>query len=147
MYTYIYIAGTAAQLRNPTPTLAMCMHACMHACTRTCTHTCSHMLAHAHAPSHLQVINPSETFGEIMVDYNHVECSSACITALAAFAQRHPQHRAADIARAVRRGIKYIKRWVRRCVGVQPAAGVAMGWDVAQGGRGAEAADSTIRVA
>jgi cycloartenol synthase len=62
----------------------------------------------------LQVINPSETFGEIVVDYNHVECSSACITALTAFTQAQPQHRAAEIAAALRKGIKYLKR----CAGV-----------------------------
>ena len=37
-----------------------------------------------------QVLNPAETFGDIIVDYSYVECSSACITALAAFAARHP---------------------------------------------------------
>ena len=56
------------------------------------------------------MLNPSETFGEIIVDYNHVECSSACITALTAFAQQYPEHRAAEIARAVKRGVSYIKR-------------------------------------
>lgn len=61
-------------------------------------------------PSPKQVLNPSETFGEIIVDYNHVECSSACITALTAFAQQYPEHRAAEIARAVKRGVSYIKR-------------------------------------
>eukprot|EP00951_Prasinocladus_malaysianus_P003621 scaffold25518_cov31-Prasinocladus_malaysianus.AAC.2 len=33
----------------------------------------------------LEWINPSETFGDIVIDYTYVECSSACITALAAF--------------------------------------------------------------
>lgn len=56
------------------------------------------------------MVNPSETFGEIMVDYNHVECSSACVTALTAFRARHPDHRADEIARSLRRGIKYLKR-------------------------------------
>lgn len=38
----------------------------------------------------LQVLNPAETFGDIIVDYSYVECSSACITGLAAFAARYP---------------------------------------------------------
>ena len=63
------------------------------------------------SPHPPQIVNPSETFGEIMVDYNHVECSSACITALAAFAATHPQHRSGEIAGALRRGIRYLKRW------------------------------------
>ena len=33
----------------------------------------------------LELINPSETFGDIVIDYSYVECSSACITALSAF--------------------------------------------------------------
>lgn len=61
-------------------------------------------------PAWRQIINPSETFGEIVVDYNHVECSSACITALTAFAGRYPAHRAHEIGAALRRGIKYLKR-------------------------------------
>jgi cycloartenol synthase len=31
------------------------------------------------------MLNPSETFGDIMVDYSYVECTSACITALTSF--------------------------------------------------------------
>ena len=31
-----------------------------------------------------EVFNPAETFGDIMIDYDYVECSSACVTALAA---------------------------------------------------------------
>ncbi|PRW45118.1 Cycloartenol synthase isoform A [Chlorella sorokiniana] len=57
----------------------------------------------------LEVLNPSETFGEIIVDYNHVECSSACITALTAFRRQYPEHRTAEIERALKRGITYIK--------------------------------------
>lgn len=37
----------------------------------------------------LELINPAETFGDIVIDYDYGECSSACITALAAFMQRH----------------------------------------------------------
>ena len=29
-----------------------------------------------------EMLNPSEVFGDIMIDYSYVECSSACITAL-----------------------------------------------------------------
>lgn len=57
----------------------------------------------------LEMINPSETFGDIVVDYCYVECSSACITALTAFQKTYPNHRAAEIHRSLERGIKYIK--------------------------------------
>jgi cycloartenol synthase len=37
----------------------------------------------------LELINPAETFGDIVIDYDYVECSSACITAIAAFIARN----------------------------------------------------------
>lgn len=36
------------------------------------------------------MLNPAETFGDIIVDYSYVECSSACITGLAAFHSDYP---------------------------------------------------------
>jgi cycloartenol synthase len=62
----------------------------------------------------LETINPSETFGDIVIDYSYVECSSAAVTALAAFRAAHPAHRAADIDASIRRGIKYIKSIQRK---------------------------------
>ena len=38
----------------------------------------------------LQIINPSETFGDIVIDYSYVECASACMTSLAEFAHKVP---------------------------------------------------------
>eukprot|EP00878_Enallax_costatus_P022882 GHUV01024316.1.p1 GENE.GHUV01024316.1~~GHUV01024316.1.p1 ORF type:complete len:552 (+),score=141.41 GHUV01024316.1:1059-2714(+) len=38
----------------------------------------------------LEIINPAETFGDIVVDYSYVECTSACVTALTAFQKLHP---------------------------------------------------------
>lgn len=57
----------------------------------------------------IELLNPAETFGDIMVDYSYVECSSACITALAAFRKRVPGHREAEIATALRRGRAFIE--------------------------------------
>ncbi|KAK9815761.1 hypothetical protein WJX72_009078 [[Myrmecia] bisecta] len=57
----------------------------------------------------LEVINPSETFGEIMIDYDYVELSSACITALTAFRKRHPGHRNPEIVASLQRGANYIR--------------------------------------
>jgi len=56
----------------------------------------------------LEVLNPAETFGDIIVDYSYVECSSACITALGAFRAKYPEHRAAEVNRALTRGRDYI---------------------------------------
>lgn len=57
----------------------------------------------------LELINPSETFGDIVIDYSYVECSSACVTALCAFLDAFPSHpRRREIERALARGKKYI---------------------------------------
>jgi cycloartenol synthase len=60
-------------------------------------------------PEWLELLNPSETFGDIMIDYSYVECSSSSITALAAFRQLHPGHRRADVDASVASGVKYVK--------------------------------------
>jgi cycloartenol synthase len=60
-------------------------------------------------PTNHQLINPSETFGDIVIDYPYVECSSACITALAAFHHAQPAHRTRQILGSIRKGIKFIK--------------------------------------
>jgi hypothetical protein len=46
-------------------------------------------------PSLVQKFNPAETFGDIMIDYDYVELSSACITGLALFRKDYPHHRSA----------------------------------------------------
>ena len=57
----------------------------------------------------LQILNPAETFGDIMLDYSCVECSSACITALTAIRRRYPGHRASEVERALSRGGSYVR--------------------------------------
>ena len=49
-----------------------------------------------------QKFNPAETFGDIMIDYDYVELSSASMTGLAAFAKKFPNHRAEEIQGALR---------------------------------------------
>ena len=58
----------------------------------------------------MQLINPSETFGDIVIDYSYVELTSACVTALTAFQERHPGHRTAEVYRACREGKAYLLR-------------------------------------
>jgi len=53
-------------------------------------------------------MNPSEVFGDIMIDYSYVECSCASMTALASFRRKFPEHRAAEIEGALRRGGRFI---------------------------------------
>lgn len=59
----------------------------------------------------LELSNPSETFGDIVVDYSYVECTSACMTALAAYREARPDtpHGRA-IANALATGRRFILR-------------------------------------
>ena len=49
----------------------------------------------------LEILNPAETFGDIIVDYSYVECSTACITAICNFKELVPEYRAKDIKQAL----------------------------------------------
>ena len=57
----------------------------------------------------LQLINPSETFGDIIIDYSYVELSSAAMTGLADFREAYPAHRRGEVAKALSSGTKYIE--------------------------------------
>lgn len=56
-----------------------------------------------------ELLNPSEAFGDIMIDYSYVECSCASLGALVAFARDFPNHRADEIKNAVTRGRNFLK--------------------------------------
>lgn len=62
----------------------------------------------------LETLNPSETFGDIMVDYSYVECTSACITALCAFEKKYPTHRTQEIQAALGKAEKFIRSIQRK---------------------------------
>ena len=49
------------------------------------------------AGSVMELINPAEVFGDIMVDYTYVECTSAVMQALRHFMGQFPDHRAREI--------------------------------------------------
>ncbi len=61
-----------------------------------------------------EMLNPSEVFGDIMIDYSYVECTSACITALKTFAQDIPDHRSAEVLNAIQAGRQFIKSIQRK---------------------------------
>jgi squalene/oxidosqualene cyclase-like protein len=54
-------------------------------------------------------LNPSEVFGDIMIDYSYVECSMAVLTALADYREMYPEHRAADIQHSIDKGRAFLK--------------------------------------
>ncbi len=60
------------------------------------------------APEWLELLNPSEVFGNIMIDYSYVECSSACVQSLIRFSKHYPDYKKQEIEQAVRKGISYI---------------------------------------
>ncbi|KAK8615214.1 hypothetical protein V6N13_068994 [Hibiscus sabdariffa] len=55
----------------------------------------------------LELINPSEIFGDIVIDYPYVECTSAAIQALAAFRESHPEHRRHEVDQCIQKATKY----------------------------------------
>jgi squalene/oxidosqualene cyclase-like protein len=59
-------------------------------------------------PKSLERLNPSEIFGNIMIDYSYTECTSACVQALAEFKNHFPGYRQAEIEEAIRKGIAFI---------------------------------------
>ncbi len=61
-------------------------------------------------PRWLEKLNPSNCFGDIMIDYPYVECTAASMLALEQFRERYPNDREADIARAIARGKSYLLR-------------------------------------
>lgn len=59
-------------------------------------------------------LNPSEVFGDIMIDYSYVECSMATLTALVDFAEAFPCHRPDDIKHSIDKGRAFLKSIQRR---------------------------------
>lgn len=56
-----------------------------------------------------EIFNPAQVFGDIMVDYSYVECSSACVQALTAFSHHFPESKLVSKAmRAASIGVDFI---------------------------------------
>ncbi|XP_061091705.1 lanosterol synthase [Conger conger] len=58
----------------------------------------------------LELLNPSEVFGDIMIDYTYVECTSAVMQALKHFHQGFPDHRPEEIRSTLRDGLEYCRK-------------------------------------
>ncbi|XP_039336368.1 lanosterol synthase [Saimiri boliviensis] len=61
----------------------------------------------------LELLNPSEVFGDIMIDYTYVECTSAVMQALKHFHKHLPDHRAAEIRETLKQGLEFCRRQQR----------------------------------
>jgi lanosterol synthase len=56
----------------------------------------------------LELLNPSEVFGDIMVDYTYVECTSAVMQCLHHFHHQYPHYRSDEIQQCLLKGLEYI---------------------------------------
>ncbi|KAK4755822.1 hypothetical protein SAY87_009579 [Trapa incisa] len=59
--------------------------------------------------SWLEMINPAETFGDIVIDYPYVECTSAAIQSLTSFKRLYPGHRREEVGNCIERAVKFIE--------------------------------------
>eukprot|EP00928_Gymnodinium_smaydae_P054049 TRINITY_DN37892_c0_g1_i1.p1 TRINITY_DN37892_c0_g1~~TRINITY_DN37892_c0_g1_i1.p1 ORF type:complete len:834 (-),score=165.87 TRINITY_DN37892_c0_g1_i1:132-2582(-) len=60
-----------------------------------------------------EILNPACVFGNIMIDYSYVECSSSAMQALVQFRAQFPDHRSREIAASVERGARFIEAMQR----------------------------------
>jgi squalene/oxidosqualene cyclase-like protein len=64
-------------------------------------------------PRWLERLNPSSCFADIMIDYSYVECTAACLRALARYRECHPGRRDREIAEAIDRGARFVRQCQR----------------------------------
>ena len=98
-------------------------------------------------PAWLELLNPSDVFGDIMVDYSYVECTSACVQALAAYLSATPSlsaGRRAVLLRAIGRGRDFILRVQREDGGWEGSWGVCFSYGTWFGTWGLRAAGLEI---
>ncbi|KAJ4809906.1 Terpene cyclase/mutase family member [Rhynchospora pubera] len=57
----------------------------------------------------MELINPAETFGDIVIDYPYVECTSAAIQALTSFRKLYPGYRSKDVDSCIRKAVNFIE--------------------------------------
>jgi lanosterol synthase len=58
----------------------------------------------------LEWLNAAQVFGGIMISYDHVECTTASVTAMSLFSKFYPDYRADEIEAAKHKAVGYIKR-------------------------------------
>ncbi|KAL6332081.1 hypothetical protein AAG906_020762 [Vitis piasezkii] len=58
----------------------------------------------------LELINPAETFGDIVIDYPYVECTSAALQALTSFNKFYPGHRREEIEHCIKKATMFIEK-------------------------------------
>ncbi|XP_042440099.1 cycloartenol synthase 2-like [Zingiber officinale] len=61
----------------------------------------------------LEILNPSETFGDIFIDYSYVECTSSAIQALTSFRKIYPGHRREEIDNCINKSARFLEKMQR----------------------------------
>ncbi|KZT70711.1 terpene synthase [Daedalea quercina L-15889] len=59
-------------------------------------------------PHWLELLNPAEVFGAIMIEHSYPECTTSVITALSIFRKHYPNYRSADIEKVIKKAVKYL---------------------------------------
>ncbi|KAJ7576848.1 terpenoid cyclases/protein prenyltransferase alpha-alpha toroid [Mycena floridula] len=59
-------------------------------------------------PRWMELLNPAEVFGDIMIEYCYPECTTSVITSLAIFRKHYPHYRAQDIESTIQKAISYL---------------------------------------
>ncbi|KAH8656633.1 oxidosqualene:lanosterol cyclase-like protein [Tricladium varicosporioides] len=57
----------------------------------------------------LEMLNAAEVFGNIMIEYDYPECTTAAVTAVSLFMKYYPDYRAADIKKFKTRAVEWLK--------------------------------------
>uniref|UniRef100_A0A453MP21 Squalene cyclase C-terminal domain-containing protein n=1 Tax=Aegilops tauschii subsp. strangulata TaxID=200361 RepID=A0A453MP21_AEGTS len=60
-----------------------------------------------------QILNPSESFRNIIVDYPYVECTSSLVQALILFRNSYPEYRCEEIEECIKKGTLFIEKQQR----------------------------------
>ncbi|RUS16602.1 terpenoid cyclases/protein prenyltransferase alpha-alpha toroid [Endogone sp. FLAS-F59071] len=60
-------------------------------------------------PAWLELLNPAEVFGNIMIEYSYPECTTAVLLGLSMFRKHYPDYRSEEIETTVQNAIRYIK--------------------------------------
>jgi lanosterol synthase len=60
------------------------------------------------APAWIEALNPSQVFGNIMVDYSYTECSSAALQALILFYEVFPNFKSKEVIQAIQKGLRFV---------------------------------------
>ncbi|KDO62053.1 hypothetical protein CISIN_1g043885mg [Citrus sinensis] len=57
----------------------------------------------------MEMLNPVENFGESIIDYQYVECTSSTIQCLKSFTKHYPKHRRREIEEFIAKGANFIE--------------------------------------